>query len=724
MRHAFEKAQRRSDDRAERLEGHIRQRLPEKFPIPERAAAAKLRTLEVAEITAVVLETLPYAISTEADWWRTCEILARALGVADELDTEARLRVGNLALNFAADALPDLFSIDYEADHAPRITPRAEGRLLAARPEINAAHEPQTEPPAPWDEPKVDGQYFVRSPHPEVQEAVRAAFADGSIRPHARAVTALQSVPLLINPPILDCLKHYDEYAAGIEHIPPKAPPTHRNAWWQRQLQGRHRSLRLRFDCNMGTATRLLGRPFYIQSCCDTRGRLIPITDIHFAREDTIRGLLLFARAKPVGEDGIRRLKIQVATTGGFNRADDDARAAWCDDNMGWIRLIARLPKWRLSQRRLRQAKEPTQHLAACMELIAALDAGPTFETRLPCTIDATASGYQILALMRRATEEAALVNLVPNLPPQDFYGQVAGELDALLQKEYFSENPETGLFTEWALSSLKIDRDLVKANVMTKVYGADEGGAMTTQNLEQKQIEALMAAEPRLELYGGLQPKLPEATPVVGRLVKFDLARYIGRKYGQRARRLAKYISEATKKLMPRAHETMEWLQEFALALAKRGKFIRWRTPSGFPFVNCYRNQIIRRPRFLIGAQPRQKKIIVGWGGARLGGDRNVKSAVVANTAHACDAALLMLTVNAARLDGIHDIVSVHDCYGSHASDVERVREIILGQLRLMFEHRDVLREIWNEGDAYGPPPPREAFDWDGLLKAKHAFS
>ena len=59
------------------------------------------------------------------------------------------------------------------------------------------------------------------------------------------------------------------------------------------------------------------------------------VTDIHFGREDTIRGLLVFARSKPIGEDGIRRLKIQVATTGGFdcvNRTDEDARVRWCDD--------------------------------------------------------------------------------------------------------------------------------------------------------------------------------------------------------------------------------------------------------------------------------------------------------------------------------------------------------------------------------------------------------
>jgi DNA-directed RNA polymerase len=749
MRHAFEAAQRRSDDRAERLEAHIRRRLKEKFPLPERAAATKLRSLHPGEIAAIVLENLPYAISTDADWWRTSEILNRALGLADELDTETRLRIGNLALNLATDGLPDLFEIDYQADHAPRVTPGAEGRLLAARSEdVDSAHEPTTELPPSWDGPKIDGHFFVRSVHPEVREAVRDTFADGSIRPHARAVSALQSVRLMINPRILDCLRHYDEYDSGIEHVPPKKPPTHRNAWWQRQLQGRHRSLRVRLDRNLETATRLLGKPFHVRFCCDSRGRLVSITDIHFGREDTIRGLLMFARSKPIGEDGIRRLKIQVATCcgcDGVHRADEDTRARWCDDNMGMVRMIARLPKWRLSQRWLRGAREPIQFLAACIELLEALEKGPTFETRLPCTIDATASGYQILALMRGATEEAALVNLLPDMPPQDFYGQVADELETRLRREYSTterkplaltesevdillphdendssdEAAERGLFADWALRDLKIDRDLVKTNTMTKPYDADERGAMADQNF--KQFRAVMAPE-----LAATELEPCHSRDELETRLRHDrfFRRYISTKYRRRSTLLAQRISEVVGKLMPRAYETMEWLHDLAVALGKRGKFVRWQTPSGFPFVNCYRNPATKRLRFLIGAEPRQKTVITGWNGARLAGGQNVKSAVVANTVHACDAALLMLTVNAAARAGIVDVVTVHDCYGCHAPDVERLREIILGQLKLVFEHRDTLREIWNETDVVEPPPSREAFGWNGLMRAQHAFS
>jgi DNA-directed RNA polymerase len=762
MRHAFEAAQRRADDRAQRLEAHIERRLQERSPRPERAAVALLRTLDPGEVAAIVLENLPRAISERANWWRTCEILAAALKFADGLEVEPRLRIGNLALNFATDALPDLYQIDYEADHAPRVTPGAEHRLLAARPAtVLRAHEPVTEPPRAWNHPQVDGHFFVGAVHSETREAVRTAFEDGSIERAARAVSALQSVPLMINPEVLDCLKHYDEFGGcGIKHIPPKDSPSHRNAWWQRQLQGRYRALRVRFDRTIDTATRLLGQSIYVRLRCDYRGRIAPITDLHFGREDAIRGLLMFARPKPIGEDGLRRLKIQVATCGGFdgiNRASEDERAQWCDNpiNLAMVRMIARLPKWRLSQRWLREAKDPIQFLAACKELIAALEAGPTFQSRLPCTIDATASGYQHLTLMRGATQEAVLVNLVPDMPPQDFYGRVAEEVRALLERDqnleserrvvalsesefniltqrtsvsrddletrlrlYEEDDPpdeaaERGLFADWALSELAITRDLVKSNTMTKVYGADERGSMTNKNFEH--LENLMSAE--LLATSWLR-------------LRWDwVGKYTWDKYRRRAQRLARYVDEVIQKLMPRVYETMERLQQLAVALGREEKFVSWQTPSGFPFRNCYRNPVKERPRFIIGDEPRQKVVSVGWGGPRLGGQHSVKSGVVANVVHACDASHLMLTVNAANRAGISDIVSVHDSLGCHAADVERFRCIILDQLMQMHEQHDVLGEIWNAARAATDAPlpaqlEREAFNWRGLLKAKHAFS
>src|SRR5262249_19639498 len=148
----------------------------------------------------------------------------------------------------------------------------------------------------------------------------------------------------------------------------------------------------------------------------------------------------------------IMRLKIQVATCGGFDgggRLTEFERLRWCDKHLDDIvRIVASFPADEAGVRWVQQAKGPVPFFAGCCELIDAREMGTTFKTRLPCTIDATSSGYQHLALMRAAQEEAALVNLMPSDgTPQDFYGRVANEVLTLLKNE--NTDIEHGLFAD-----------------------------------------------------------------------------------------------------------------------------------------------------------------------------------------------------------------------------------------------------------------------------------
>jgi len=114
---------------------------------------------------------------------------------------------------------------------------------------------------------------------------------------------------------------------------------------------------------------------------CDARGRIAAITDLNFSREDHIRGLLQFATSKRIGVGGIRRLKIQVGTTGNLDgvigRRTEEERVWWCDGSIDTIRAVARFPQDETGLPWLQKAKEPFQFLAACCELVDALDTGP-----------------------------------------------------------------------------------------------------------------------------------------------------------------------------------------------------------------------------------------------------------------------------------------------------------------------------------------------------------
>src|SRR6185295_14693981 len=70
-------------------------------------------------------------------------------------------------------------------------------------------------------------------------------------------------------------------------------------------------------------------------------------------------------------------------------------------------------------------------------------------------------------------------------------------------------------------------------------------------------------------------------------------------------------------------------------------------------------------------------------------------KNASAPNFVHACDAAHLLRTVNAARSEGITQLALVHDSFGSLPSHAARFQGIIREQFVEMYEQHDVLTEV-----------------------------
>ena len=94
----------------------------------------------------------------------------------------------------------------------------------------------------------------------------------------------------------------------------------------------------------VATAEALAGEPFPIPLNIDFRGRVYPIPHFNFTRDDRVRGLFLFAKSKPIGEHGLRWLKIRVAgradgitwsdhQTPRLSELKPEERVAWTDAN-------------------------------------------------------------------------------------------------------------------------------------------------------------------------------------------------------------------------------------------------------------------------------------------------------------------------------------------------------------------------------------------------------
>ena len=102
-------------------------------------------------------------------------------------------------------------------------------------------------------------------------------------------------------------------------------------------------------------------------------------------------------------------------------------------------------------------------------------------------------------------------------------------------------------------------------------------------------------------------------------------------------------------------------------------------------------------------------------------------------NCVHACDAAHLMRTVNAAVAEGITSIATVHDSFGCLPSRAGRFRKIILEEFVRMYETHDVLAEVFAQARADlgrntkrmpSAPPQYGALDLKKVLDAEFAFA
>jgi DNA-directed RNA polymerase, mitochondrial len=545
--------------------------------------------------------------------------------------------------------------------------------------------------------------------------AVQRAIRDGTLRPVLDALNALQAVPWTINKRVLDVIRECAEQKVQVEGLPATvlSISDKERAWDPRAARKADREFlgaRVLFREDVRTAERMAEyERFYTAMNLDWRGRVYSAPSFNFTREDRVRALFLFAEGEPIGDEGLYWLKVHTANCGDFetiSKKPFSHRTAWVDRNLRQIEKYAEMPMKELGWTK---ADKPFLFLAACLELTSALRAGPSYVTRLPVSFDGSCSGLQHLCAMTRA-HEGALVNLKSSPEPRDVYQVVADRVKERVENDRKYEDKR-----ELVQICLKggITRKLVKRNVMTysynsKVYGMTEQLREDTMDVLTRQVRE-------------------------GKLVEHPFGPdegYAASKY------LARHIYEAIEEVIQQPAWAMAFLQKLAKAMAHEGKSLRWTTPVGLPWINHYPKDGTKQVKLWLyngGVRvPYTVKLAIG---DLPDMDKSAAvNGVTPNFVHACDAAHLLRTVNAAATEGISSIVTVHDSFGCLPSRAARFRRLIREQFVLMFQEHDVLHEVFdraradlgNPNDKRMPagPPDKGSLDIELALDADYAFA
>jgi DNA-directed RNA polymerase len=514
---------------------------------------------------------------------------------------------------------------------------------------FDVAELPMLCPPLPWISPSTGG--YLIMPTPFVREFHHSSTKSVPVKQFVAVMDAMNSLqlqPWIVNKRILDVMitvfqaKGDEKLDIPLHHSAlPQAPKrdssltaAERHALFKqiaRLRREKSEMYSLWCDClyKLSIANHLRDRTFWLPHNLDFRGRVYSVPPhLQHLGGDLSRGLLLFATGKPLGADGLQWLKKHLINlTGSMKQSSIAERIDYADEIMPDILDSADHP---LDGRRWwTKSDDPWQTLACCMEIADALRSPDphAFVSHFPVHQDGSCNGLQHYAALGRDQHGAESVNLVPFDRPQDVYSVVAD----LVEKERQSD-AENGVSVAQALEGF-VKRKVVKRTVMTFVYGVTRYGARL-QILKElrdmddfpKELEWLASAYLMFQVFASIE------------------------------------------KMFTATREIQDWFTECAALLSKNlSQPVRWVTPLGFPVTQPYYKQT---PAGTLEVRQSLRPV------SQSPNSRKQKNGFPPNFIHSLDSTHMMLTALSCESERLA-FVSVHDCYWTHACDVDTMNRI-----------------------------------------------
>ena len=435
-------------------------------------------------------------------------------------------------------------------------------------------------------------------------------------------------------------------------------------------------SLRCDLQLKYWVAEKFADDKMYFPCNMDFRGRAYPIPpNLSHLGSDLCRGLLSFAEAKPLGEEGLFWLKVHLANLFGNNKVSFEDRAAWAEEHAEEILDSVLNPLdgklwWN-------EAENPFQALATCYEIVSALESGDpeTFESRLPVHQDGSCNGLQHYAALGKDLGGGAAVNLTPSNAPQDVYSRVlevvTRKLDndrhipSTLGEEYFDKekggpiivDEPARLRGEYARLVADItERKVIKQTVMTSVYGVTRTGARAQI---QARITERILSNPSMVMDPEIEKKVFAASMYLANLTLASL-----------------------EEMFSGAKDIMDWLGNCSKLVAANGHAMSWVSPMGLPIMQPYRQRATQTVHTTL-----QSVTLAVADDALPVSVRKQRSAFPPNYVHSLDATHMLMTALRMRDDGL-TFASVHDSYWTHACDIPVMSDHIRDCFIDLYDH------------------------------------
>jgi DNA-directed RNA polymerase len=476
------------------------------------------------------------------------------------------------------------------------------------------------------------------------------------------------------------------------------AKATNYGAWYKTEQK------RLQMAIRLGIAHEIqkLGT-FWHGYTMDFRGRAYTLTPMLSPQSgDFDRGLIMFAKANPVDDQGLYWIKVNLANlmdgAPEWNGVSSDKaafydRAAWVDANHDMLLYVADNP---LEMQSMWCDNETTkknpsfQRLAAIKDYALAVREGVS---KVPVQLDGACNGSQHWSAIRRDPEIARLTNVSPGDKPQDLYQYVA-DISSKKMFETDDSDPENWAYKFQVKWPDGLGRKLVKRATMCDAYGITPHG-----------VRKYVREEGHLKW------------------VTDDL----GKEF------LAGAVNEMTSLTlhgldgaMVMSNEGKEYVRLLSDAVSSVGKPLQWTVPTGFRVMHKYPEYEPRVSQSTLYNKKYRMEATFGQDNGELDA-KGANLGIPPNFIHSLDASHLRMSVNRMTQAGITQFSMIHDSFGCPASDVETMRQIIKEtffeihiQPQLTLLHADAEQQF---GSELPEPPAVGSFDIGGVLRSNYLF-
>ncbi|RLN70484.1 hypothetical protein BBJ28_00004905, partial [Nothophytophthora sp. Chile5] len=344
-----------------------------------------------------------------------------------------------------------------------RINPQVASTVLATSSNSNALpwtarYLPMLVPPRPWTN-VVDGGYLklrtkiMRQRDMSWQiDCVRR----GDLSRIFKALNLMSEVPWVINKEVLEVVLKVWEDGGEFGDLPTRkdVPLPDRNAEeFQKdptlytkmvhkieQLNRQNFSLQCDTKYKLQVAEEFKDEPeIYYPYNMDFRGRVYPIPpNLNHLGSDLSRSLLIFRDRKPLGENGLRWMKIHLANVFGVDKCSFDERVVFAEAHLEQVVASALNPHGEGDCAWWKGADYPFLALGVCFELKRAIESpDPTkYMSNIPIHQDGSCNGLQHYAALGRDLTGGEQVNLVPAPRPSDVYMGVAHQVMAKVEHD------------------------------------------------------------------------------------------------------------------------------------------------------------------------------------------------------------------------------------------------------------------------------------------------